>query len=227
MANRSREPKRRLMDLLPAIYREAGAENHSSYLVRLLNSFERVLWGRQIAKSSRSGEGLREKIEQLSELLDPLRAAPEVLPWLAGWMALALHTNLRVEQKRKLIANMIPLYNIRGTRRYVEELLRICVDVPTAIEEEDIPALQIGKHSTLGKDMHIGGGAPHFFRVRMLASHLSVSALEEQRELAYEVVELAKPAHTGYEFKIDSPQMQIGVHSMLGIDTVLGPAQAV
>jgi phage tail-like protein len=230
MMNDSRERQNRLIDLLPAIYQDPGIEGRSNYLPRFLNAFERILFGtlksgKAIAEKDAT-QGLHDKVAQLERLLDPWLAPEEFLPWLAGWMALSLRSSLRPERKRELIANMIPLYRIRGTRKYLEELLRLCVDVPTAIEEEDVPALQIGMHSTLGQDMYIGGGAPHFFRVQMVASHLSVPALEEQRQLAYEVVELAKPAHTAYEFRIDSPQMQIGVHSTLGIDTVLGLAQA-
>lgn len=230
MADKSREPKPRLIDLLPAIYQEEETEGRTTYLRRLLSAFERILWGVEeqsgAKKDSVSSEGLRDKVEQLNGLLDPRQAPEEFLPWLAGWVALTLRSNMRAERKRELIANMIPLYRIRGTSKYVNELLRLCVDVPAAVEEVDIPPLQLGVHSTVGRDTYIGGGAPHYFRVRMMATHLSVAELEEQRELAYEVVELAKPAHTSYDFRIDSPQMQIGVHSTLGIDTVLGPAQA-
>jgi hypothetical protein len=45
--------------------------------------------------------------------------------------------------------------------------------------------------------------------------------------MAYEVVELAKPAHTTYEFEVNSPQMQVGIHSTVGLDTLLGPASGV
>jgi phage tail-like protein len=237
MADDSQERRTKLIDLLPAIYQEPGSEGRSNYLPRFLTAFERILFGtvesseaaadRQAPADMERTQGLRDRIVQLGKLLDPWLAQDKFLPWLAGWMALTLRTNLRPERKRELIANMIPFYRIRGTRKYLEELLRLCVDVPTAVEEEDIPPLQIGRHSTLGRDTYIGGGAPHFFRVKMVALQLSVPALEEQRKLAYEVVELAKPAHTAYEFLIDSPQMQIGVHSTVGIDTVLGSAQAV
>jgi phage tail-like protein len=231
IADNSQEPKARLIELLPAIYQEPGDDGRPNYLPRFLSSFERVLWGvpsdRKDKGDADAGDGLRGKISRLSSLFDPSQAPEEFLPWLASWAALTLRSTLRLEHKRELIANIIPLYGIRGTRAYLEQLLRICIDAPTAIEEEDIPAMQLGKHSTIGEDTYIEGGAPHFFRVRMVATHLSVASLEQQRQLAYEVVELAKPAHTGYEFRIESPQMQIGVHSTLGIDTVLGPAQTV
>jgi phage tail-like protein len=226
-----RERNDRMIDLLPAIYQDPGGDGRATYLHRFLAAFEEIVYGtRGSGKSKQQSDaplGLREEIERLGLLLDPWQAPAEFLPWLAGWMALSLRSNLRPERQRELVANIAQLYRIRGTRRYLEELLRLCVDVPTAIEEEDVPALQIGDHSTVGRDMYLGGGAPHFFRVRMFASGLSVPELEEQRQLVYEVVELARPAHTAYEFRIDSPEMQVGVHSTVGIDTVLGSAQAI
>jgi phage tail-like protein len=228
MADTLTEPKHRLLDLLPWIYQEGCASGDKNYLQHLLGAFEKILWGEQgqhhASIDGVAPEGLQEKIGRLSDVINPRRAEKEFLPWLAGWMALTLRPSLTLERKRELIAQMIPLYRIRGTRRYLEELFRLCLDVPAAVEEEDIPALQLGLHSTIGVDTYIEGGAPHFFRVRLLVSHLSTSEIEEQRHLAYEVVELGKPAHTGYEFLIDSPQLQIGVHSIVGIDTILGPA---
>jgi phage tail-like protein len=237
MIDDHREREMGLIGLLPAIYQDPGSEERPNYLPRFLSAFEKILFSPPESSSAAADsksvadmdavQGLREKIVQMAKLVNPWLAQDRFLPWLAAWMAFSLRSNLQLERKRELIANMIPLYRIRGTRKYLEELLRLCVDASTAIEEEDVPALQIGKHSTLGKDMYIGGGAPHFFRVRIVASHLNVPALEEQRRLAYEVVELAKPAHTTYELWMDSPQMQIGVHSKVGIDTVLGSAHAV
>ena len=244
MVDDSRERRTRLIDLLPAIYQDPGIEPRPddpppppNYLPRFLRAFETVLFGTlktneaaediKAVADMEATQGLRDRIVQLGKLVDPWLSEDKFLPWLAGWMALSLRSNLAPEKKRQLIANIIPLYRIRGTRKYLEELLRLCVDVPTAVEEEDVPALQVGKHSRLGKDMYIGGGAPHFFRVKMVASKLSEPEREEKRQLVYEVVELAKPAHTAYEFLIDYPQMQIGVHSTVGIDTVLGSAQAI
>jgi phage tail-like protein len=241
MVDNFAEPQLRLIDLLPAIYQDQDtgeqesqdqdAEGPPNYMPRFLRPFEKVLWGAHARGGTKKGTssqpGLLEEIEQLNALLDPWQAPEEFLEWLGGWAALDVSAHMRPERKRALIAAMIPLYRIRGTRRYLEELLRLCVDVPTAVEEEDIPPLQVGRRCTIGRDTYVGGGPPHFFRVRMMASHLTVPELEEQRHLAYQVIELAKPVHTGYEFQIDSPQMQIEVHSTVGIDTVLGPAPAV
>jgi phage tail-like protein len=228
------ETNMQLIDLLPAIYQDpgqnSGEEPNPGYLLQFLHAFEEILWG--LPRSGRSDElpertSLRGRILGLEDLLDPWRAQGEFLPWLAGWAALTLRPGMQLERKRKLIAGILSLYRIRGTKDYLEQMLSLCVETPVAVDEEELPPFQIGKHSTLGKDCYLGGGPPHFFRVRMLESGLSVQQLEEYRQLVYEVVELAKPAHTGYALEMDSPQMQIGVHSKVGLDTVLGPATAI
>ena len=239
MEQDSNIPRKKLLEYLPAIYQEPDAPGQPNYLPALLEPFEEILLGSeekprahgksrpsQERKSANTVEGLHKKINRLHELFDPWEAPEEFLPWLASWAALSLRPTLRSERKRTLIANIIPLYRIRGTRSYLEQLLALCVDAPTSVSEAEIPALQLGTHSTVGKDMYIGGGSPHYFRVTLVASDLSPLEVQTQRQLAYEVVELAKPAHTGYEFQVISPEMQVGVHSTVGQDTVLGAADS-
>jgi phage tail-like protein len=221
---------------LPAIYQEE--ETHGKPLHRFLSAFEQVLLGyedgSQTSTKRRSKreaarphvEGLGEKIAHLYELFDPRETPENFLPWLGSWVALSIRANLSVPKQRKLIANLIPLYRIRGTRAYMEQLLELCVDAGTSVSEDEIPPFQIGVRSTLGTDTYIGGGPPHFFRVKMVASEMGALEVQAQRQIAYEVIELAKPAHTVYDFVVISPQMQVGVHSTVGVDTVLGSAAA-
>jgi len=244
MEQSAQAPKKGLLEYLPAIYQEPvyyrPDQELKNYLPAFLEPFERILLGVEEESASarakgdttsptptREVESLREKIGRLHELFDPDVADPEFLPWLAGWAALSLRPTLREDRKRRLIANIIPLYRKRGTRAYLEELLKLCIDIPATVSEEEIPPLQVGVHSTVGEDTYIGGGPPHFFRVRLTAWKLNAIEVQAQRQLAYEVVELAKPAHTGYEFQMLSPEMQIGVHSKVGLDTVLGVSGSV
>jgi phage tail-like protein len=234
MERRSNIPRKKLLQYLPAIYQEPGTAEQANYLPVFLEAFEKILFGKEdkdsargnVNKPARAVESLSEKIARLHELFDPWAAPEEFLPWLASWAALSLSPSITAERKRLLIAKIIPLYRIRGTRKYVEDILRLCLEIPSAVIEEEIPPLQLGVHSTVGEDMRIDGGAPHFFLVRLMAANLDAVKVQAQRQLAYEVVELAKPAHTGYEFQVLSPEMQVGVHSTVGLDTVLGAAPA-
>lgn len=227
--------KPHLMEYLPSIYHEADAAHPKTFLGQLLLAFERVLLGLQEEQTQRQvvvGEvetdpgvlGLGEEIERLHQLFDPRETPEEFLPWLAGWAALTLRPELSSKRKRKLLAHIILLYRIRGTRKYLEELLMLCVDAVVTVSDTEMPALRVGVHSTVDSDTYLGGGAPYFFRVTLLAPQLSAREVQAQIQIAHAIIELSKPAHTSYELDVVSPKLQLGLHSTVGEDTVLGAA---
>jgi phage tail-like protein len=150
------------------------------------------------------------------------QAPADFLTWLAGWVALALRADATEAQQRALIANAVPLYQLRGTKAGLERLLAL-YDVG-AVVEEDLDALEIGVHSTIGVDTHLGGGAPHFFRVRASLPLTDPQTLATMRRRLTAIVDAEKPAHTFYTLVIETPTMQIGVRSTIGVDTMLGAA---
>lgn len=226
------------MEYLPAIYQEVDAAHPKTFLGQLLLAFEKVLLGIEEEKAPTklamiepsdqaiAIEGLAEEIARLHRLFDPLATPDEFLPWLAGWAALTLRSELSNSRKRKLLAHIISLYRIRGTRKYLEELLTLCVDAVATVADTELPALQVGVHSTTDSDTYIGGGAPYFFRVTLVAPLLGPREVQAQVKIAHAIVELAKPAHTIYELDVISPKLQLGISSTVGEDTVLGAPAA-
>jgi phage tail-like protein len=233
------QPRPHLMEHLPAIYQEQDPAHPKSFLGQFLLVFEKVLLGLDKdpqpaeAESEEAQpevqqeiEGLGEEIARLHTLFDPEETPEEFLSWLAGWAALSLRYDLSSARKRKLLAKIIPLYRIRGTRKYLEEMLSSCVDAVVSVSDAEEPPMQFGVHATVGDDTYIGGGPPYFFSVILVAPKLSQQEKEKQLAIAHSVIELAKPAHTFYELSIVSPRMQFGVHSTVGLDTVLAPPPA-
>ena len=226
------EPKKNLLEYLPAIYQEPEQEGAPSLLGRLLRAYERILLdvdrGAEDADAEEENrriedEPLEKKIAHLHLFFNAHETPEEFLNWLAGWAALSFRPELSVSKRRKLLAQIIPLYRIRGTRKYLEEILRVCLDAIPSVNDHEMPAMQIGTHSTVGRDSYLGGGPPHFFRVQVIAPKLNAAELETQCRLAVSLIELNKPAHTYYELEIVSRQMQVGTHSTVGLDTILGP----
>jgi phage tail-like protein len=223
-----------LLDYLPAIYHERDEPEAPSFLALFLRAFERILLGGAELKQEDTAEdpsetiedGLEEEIAALPLLLGPWETPEEFLPWLASWAALSYHPYLSIDRRRRLLANIIPLYRLRGTRKYMEDILRLCVDAFISVSDAEIPGFQVQSHSTVGVDTYIGGGPPHFFSVRLVAPKLNQHEKEIQVAIAHSIIELAKPAHTFYELSLVSPRMQVGVHSTVGLDTVLGPASS-
>lgn len=169
-------------------------------------------------------KSLEDEVSDLHCLFEPDHTPERFLPWLAGWAALSLEASLSVDRKRELVGRIIPLYRIRGTKRYLEELLRLHLEAEAivAVEDDEKSCLQVGRFSTIGKDCYLGGGAPHWFRVRIEFPESDWHRVEPQCQLARRVIDLAKPAHTVYELKVKAHRMQIAVHSTVGVDTVLG-----
>lgn len=198
-----------LLQHLPGIY-------HASQDLRsLLSVFEEVLLG-----SGADGcKGLEQKIASISRLFDPdprltstdlsSPGTPgEFLPWLARWVALVKYQGLPERQLRKLIARIVPLYACRGTKAYLEEMLRFFLPEHAAITiyDQDLAGLAVGS-SRLGLDSWLGRDRPFWFRVEIRSPLTTIDP--EQREKLREdlkdrarlVIDLAKPAHTAYQLE--------------------------
>lgn len=202
-------PRSRLMDYLPAVFHEVDAADSSSdpLLRHFLLAFEQILLGTekpdQGERSQGAGhiEGLEHCIARLHTFFDPEETREDFLSWLASWVAFDLRSDLPLSRRRALLANIVPLYQVRGTKRYMEELLRLYFEVPVVVDDNELPSFQIGVHSSLGGDTYVEGGPPFFFRVRLELSG-TPRELENQTRIAREVIDLAKPAHTMYSLEV-------------------------
>ena len=213
-----------LLDNLPAVLQEDRTAGAPNFLSRFLLAFEHLLLG----LGDVSEPGIEETIARIyryfepgAALADGERAPPEFLRWLAGWVALTLREDWDEPRQRDLIAKAAQLYRLRGTKSGVEEFLRIYTLMGIRIDELSTP-FQIGVHSTIGKDTILDGGAPFFFRVHVLLPDPDPAQIKAQSAVAHAIVNLQKPAHTYYTLTVETPTFQVGVHSTVGIDTLLG-----
>jgi phage tail-like protein len=205
-------PPIRLLDHLPAIYRQPDAGDD---LRRLLQVFEEFFFvGHHEAQQE--VPGIERGVQSLPALFAPLglnegeqgahrehqRTPQRFVPWLATWLAFAPQQLFEPERLRHIVAGIVPLYGRRGTRGYMEELIKLCFDEVSAvrIDEQERVGLRVG-HSTLGIDSLLAEDRPFWFSVDIHLRHdAAVGPRLEQRLRA--VVDFAKPAHTAYELKV-------------------------
>lgn len=91
------------------------------------------------------------QIDHLVDLTDPIRCAPQFLPWLASWVGFELDESLPVHQQRELVRRAIRLMRTRGTRAGVEEMVRVLTSAPVKVEERRRPlAVVLGKSTIIG-----------------------------------------------------------------------------
>jgi phage tail-like protein len=155
-----------------------------------------------------------------SKVVDYNRAPSEFLTWLARWVALAVRDDWTDEHKRMFIAKAVQLYRLRGTKAGVTQFVQTYTGGPAVEILEQIAEFQIGVHSQIGVDTIIGGGAPFFFWVKLTTS--DPLGLQKQIDMVTALIELQKPAHTSFSLDVKTLQFQIGVHSQIGVDTLLG-----
>jgi phage tail-like protein len=240
-----------LLKYLPAVFQADRTRDtrpgrrgwRPTFLGRFLLAFERVLLGLPDPKDpdhpDLDGPGLEETISRLYRYFDPdgeprpggvsgqlpehKRAPKEFLSWLAGWLAITFSEDWDEQQQRNLIANAVRLYQIRGTKRGVAEFVQIYTQNQNVQIDEFTTAFQLGKHSVIGVDTLLGGGAPFFFQVHVQipANPTEVEELRRQREVAQAIIDLQKPAHTYYSLSVDAPKFIIGETSTVGQDTLL------
>jgi phage tail-like protein len=224
---------------LPAIFQTPGPEDSPgapSFLGRFLLAFEQVLTGLKDVEEP----GIEELLDGIlpsgpgsaalagvQRYFDPgpgldvpesLRAPGEFLEWLAGWVALTLRADVDEQRQRDLIAQAVSLYRLRGTKRGLEEMIRIYTRLAPTIDELNTP-FQLGVHSRIAVDTWLDGGAPHFFRVVIRLSTLDPARVQVVRS----IIDMEKPAHTFYYLEPQIPTLRIGVTSRIGVDTLLSP----
>lgn len=180
---------------VPSIFKEAEVD--ASFMERYLKIFEQIF---SITGDESEIKNEKDQIDVIPDLFNPLRVKDDLLPFLAGCMGLILKEGWDNAAKREIIARIIPLYRKRGTRKGLEEYLKICTGYSVEVIEELRP-LQVGITSHVGKDTILGGLPPFYFvvNVKIPASSLDFPA---ERFRIEELIDQEKPIHTGYSLNI-------------------------
>jgi phage tail-like protein len=227
----------RLLNYLPPIYQE------DPFLGQFLLAFEKVLLGIDDGVSlpkprddvKFQDQGLEEAIASIATLFDPIgneslpiekrqRTPQEFLNWLAGWVALSLRDDWEVEAQRRFISRIVSLYQKRGTKAGMIEMLKTYTGMGVEVNEFR-ETLQIGVTSTVGVDTVISEGLPHYFKVKIILEKLEDLNLKRKRQIAEAIIDQEKPAHTFYRLEIEVPStIQVGVRerATIGVNTLLG-----
>jgi len=211
----------RMLDSLPAIYR---ASDSAGYLRRLLGAFEEILFYNQEGKEP---FGIEQQIDAIPSLFSPLgdentrqlsymQTPDRFLSWLATWVAFTPHELFSPEQLRKIISRITPLYAKRGTRLYLEELLKLCFEEisEVKIDEDAESKFKIG-HCRVGVDTLFGDERPFWFHIGITVNQQNFDNKMEKppHELerrVREIIDFGKPGHTAYELSLDFSKVDGG-----------------
>jgi len=178
-------------------------------------------------------------------LLKPASVSAEALPWLAGWVGLALDERWSEKARRTMLREAVTLFRLRGTVAGLRRMLEIVIDARVVIIETfrmrglgragadgdgwNAPAI-------LGYGLRVGGPAgaeaatgateaiedsfrqwAHRFTV-MLLTHLS----DEQAAAVRHLLEMHRPAHTLVDVCTVGSGMRVGLGLQLEMTSIIG-----
>ncbi len=189
--------------------------------------------------------GLPDTVAPLSDFFDKPEQNP-LLQFLSTWVDLTFSEDWTLNQRRDILAQILPLYKKRGTLEGLKAYLKLYVGSGVEIKDDlaplqvgvisrlgmdtilggfppETPPLQVGMISEVGKDAIIGGFPPYFFLVRAAVAEGGPKALLKKRKAIVEILEREKPAHTWYRLFVRGPTFQIGDQetATLGINTII------
>ncbi|HLP87136.1 MAG TPA: phage tail protein [Nostocaceae cyanobacterium] len=182
---------------LPAILQQ------DIFISQFLLAFEKILSGlnetanqeKIITANTQNPPGLEEIIDHVYLYFNPEKTPEEFLPWLAGWVALSLRDDWKVEVKKAFIKKIVGLYPLRGTKQGLMEILSIYL-----------------KNSGFGEKVEIFDqftNFPNYFQVQLTLKDRNPDRYWRQAKIAKAIIDQEKPAHTFYALKILVPTMQL------------------
>jgi len=188
---------------LPAILQE------DTVIGQFLLLFETILSGEDtvsskaqiITEDTQEPPGLEEIIDNIHLYFNPQQTPDEFLPWLAGWVALSLRNDWKVEVKRAFIQKIVGLYRLRGTKAGLIEILSIYL-----------------KNSGFGEKVEVFDqftNFPHYFQVQLTLNDRDPEKYWRQAKIAQAIIDQQKPAQTFYSLKILVPTMQLTKQSQI------------
>lgn len=224
------DERRHYIDLLPAVFKNAGDD----FLERFLRIFEKILSGIDDGVSvDGTTKGISSILDQISDFFCPYPteefliwlksfcpdAPEEFLDWLSTWVGLVLKEDWPLARKRSVIARIILLYRMRGTRKGLEEFLNIYIEGGGTVRDNLSPFV-VGVNCRVGETTSIG--FPNFFIVETALRKLDINEMKRKLKKIEAIIDREKPVHTDYKINtILIESMQIDVHSTVEEDTLI------
>jgi phage tail-like protein len=214
------------LEYLPAIFRQ------HPFLGRFLLAFEYMLTTPQ-PTSGLTAEGqpvtampielVIGSIDRYFRPYDPTgqyQTPDAFLPWLAGWVALSLREDWDTTTRRKFLQDIVPLYQKRGTKAALQQMLEIYLGADTPVTIYETPT-------------DFGFEPPaHFFQVAVMLSQYDPNTVGRIQQVSIAIIEREKPAHTGYTLRLMFPTIRLlseqlqakegGERLVLGQNSLLG-----
>lgn len=181
--------------------------NYLQYLPALYE--QDTLTGRFLMLIESFWNPVETQLRQIHHIFDAQLSPATMLPWLASWYDLELHSEWAEMQKRAVLSRIMPLNRRRGTQSGLKEYLETFTGGSVKVTEYASGSFRIGRDAQLGSGIAFGSSnSPHTFAIQIKAPRISskcegpVDSTERQKRLnqlttlVAAIIEAEKPAHT-------------------------------
>lgn len=186
---------------LPEIYTN---ESKDSFLDRYLSLFESFM------------QDIEEKIDFISHNFDPEKTSGDMLRWLCSWLDIDVDFTWSDDKIRKLIKRAPYIFERRGTKEAIEEILEIYLGVkPIIIENFQLNCMRQNAEMIDLVNSLYGNNPYNFTVLAMLDRELS----DDEKISIKKILDNESPAYCTYKFVILEPWMALDKHTYLGINS--------
>ncbi|MCG9968444.1 phage tail protein [Pelotomaculum terephthalicicum JT] len=197
-------PRTSYLRYLPAIYQE----DHQSrdFLERFLALFEAFF------------ADMEENISNVARYFDVDAVSGPYLKWLATWLAISVDDSWTGEQLKQLIKKAPVLFEKRGTKQGMEEIIEIYTgEKPFIVEYFQYKHL---REQPELKDLvaQLYGTDPYCFCVLIKQECVPTAG---RRFVVQQIINQEKPAFTEAKMVVLQPWIYMDMHTYLGINTYL------
>ena len=165
--------------LLPAIY------SGDDFAGRFLRIFEDVL------------DPISVMVDNQPYYFDPLLAPPDLLAWMANWVAVDPHTDWPLPRRRALVAAAAALYRMRGTRAGIKEHVGI-YSAGLPLIQERTGGFRLDPDARLGLNTSSGVDRPGIFTVTLAVTDPDALDLDTVRA----IIDADKPVDAAYILRV-------------------------
>jgi phage tail-like protein len=181
------------LDYLPAALQE------DPFLGQFLLAFEAILSGvsTPVGFEKSFPVGFEKTLAEIHTRFSATETPEEFLPWLAGWVALSLRHDWDQQVKRDFIQQIVPLYQKRGTKEGLTQMLKIYLQKQgSSAVTEYVKIFEFDQ-------------IPHYFQVQLRLDSQDLTEYRRKETIVRAIIDREKPAHTIYALQILIPTMRL------------------
>ncbi len=197
-------PRESWVKYLPNVYRTGQGDD--SFLPRYLAIFQSMY------------SDLEGSIRQSARFLDTQITNPQVLEWLAGWIAVDNVSLCPKDRLRHFLKEAVRLYGIKGTREGFLRMVELYTGQPAfLVEYMELEPVMSDLMQRERWERLYGTEKNCCF---LLVMEKAV-AKPGQKKAVEALIESIRPAHIQIRLKILKPRVVLGSHCYLGVNTSL------